>query len=231
MPADNAQLHKKIAAYKSIVKEWNKKDTKPEGAQRSLKNYYNRPPFLAGVISKETLPRVYRILDALYRQVESLGGTVNDDLSLQIRNEHVHLEVAEAQDEIKHEITRQEAQALIVYEDAKRHNKWASEPQIRKYDYAFNGRLRISIRNSRYFRDTEKVNIESRLGDMLIELYEESEVIRVARTEREEAARKREEEERLREERRNQYNKEVERTIALENAAQDYERACRIPRM
>jgi len=227
-PADNAKLHKKIAAYKSVVKEWNKKDNKPDGAQRSFKNYSNRPPFLAGVISKETLPRVYRILDALYRQVESLGGAVNDDLSLQIRNEHVHLEIAEAQDEFKHEITRQEAQALIVYEDAKRHNGWAREPQIRKYDYVFNGRLRISIRKSRYFRDTDKVSIESRLGDMLIELYEESGVVRIAREEREEAARKREEEERLREERRNRYNKEVEKTIALENAALDYERACRI---
>ncbi len=185
MPADNAKLHKKIAAYRSVVNEWNKKDNKPEGAQRNFKNYSNRPPFLAGVISKETLPRVYRILDALDRQVESLGGAVNDDLSLQIRDEHVHLEIAEAQDEIKHEITRQEAQALIVYEDAKRHNKWASEPQIRKYDYVFNGRLRIGIRKSRYFRDTDKIRIESRLGDLLIELYEESEVVRIAREERE----------------------------------------------
>ncbi len=25
---------KKIAAYKSVVKEWNKKDNKPEGAQK-----------------------------------------------------------------------------------------------------------------------------------------------------------------------------------------------------
>jgi hypothetical protein len=228
MPDDNAKLDKKIATYKTVVREWNKKDNKPEGAQRSFKNYSSRPPFLAGVISKETLPRVYRILDALYRQVESLGGTVNHDLSLQIRNEHVHLDIAEAQDEFKHEITRQEAQALIVYEDAKRHNGWASEPQIRKYDYVFNGRLRISIRKSRYFRDTDKATIESRLGDLLIELYEESEVVRNAREEREEAARKREEEERLREERRNRYNKEVERTIALENAAMEYERACRI---
>jgi len=132
MPDDNAKLDKKIATYKTVVREWNKKDNKPEGAQRSFKNYSSRPPFLAGVISKETLPRVYRILDALYRQVESLGGTVNHDLSLQIRNEHVHLDIAEAQDEFKHEITRQEAQALIVYEDAKRHNGWASEPQIQR---------------------------------------------------------------------------------------------------
>ena len=147
MPDDNAKLHKKIAAYKSVVNVWNKNNMRPEGTKKGFSNYYysNRPPFLAGVISKETLPRVYRILDALYRQVESLGGAINGDLSLQIRNEHVHLEIAEAQDEIKHEITRQEAQAIIVYEDAKRHNGWVSEPQIRKYDYVFNGRLRLAF--------------------------------------------------------------------------------------
>jgi hypothetical protein len=58
IPAEDAQLHKKIAVYRSMIKEWNKKDKKPEGAQRSFKNYSDRPPFLAGVISNETLPRV-----------------------------------------------------------------------------------------------------------------------------------------------------------------------------
>jgi hypothetical protein len=115
-----------------------------------------------------------------------------------------------------------------VYEDAKRHHSWAPEPQIRKYDYTFNGRLRVSIRQSRYFRDTDNINIESRLSDMLIALYEESEVVCIEREAREEAARKKEEEARLREERRNRYDNEVERTIALENVARDYETACRI---
>ena len=229
MPDENAPIHNKIKAYKLIVKEWNKNDPKPEGAERSFRSYGNRPPFLAGVISNETLPRVYRILDALFRQVENLGGSVNDDLSLKINNETVRLEIAEGQDEIKHELTREEAQKLIVYEDEKRRNSlWASQPQIRKYDYVFNGRLRISIRQSKYFRDTEKAKIESRLGDMLIDLYEESEVIRIAREEREEAERKRREEARLREERQIRYNQEIKRTIELENKALDYERAFRI---
>lgn len=228
MPAENAQLHKKIAAYRSVVKEWNKNDTKPEGAKRGFKNYSNRPPFLAGVISTEALPRVYRILDALFRQVESLGGYVNEDLSLQIRDEYVQLEVSEAQDEIKHVITKKEAQEILVYEDAKRRHSWASEPQIRKYDYIFNGRLRISIRQHRHFRDTDKVTVEFRLGDILIALYEESEVVRIEREAREEDIRKKQEEARLKEERRNRYNNEVEQTIALQNAARDYETACRI---
>lgn len=228
MTAENVQVHKKIASYKSVVKEWNRKDTKDEGAQKSVSSYYNRPPFLAGVISNKSLSRVYRILDALFRQVERLGGSVNDDLSLKVRNEHVKIEVVEIQDEVKHVITKQEAQAIIEYEDAKRHRSWASEPKIRKYDYVFNGRLRINIQQGRYFRDTDKINIESRLGEILIELYEESEVVRIARESREEAGRKREEEARLKEERHKRYNKEVERTIALENAALDFETACRI---
>jgi len=229
MPAENAQVHKKIAAYKSVVKEWNKKDRKSEGAQKSSNNYYsNRTPFLAGVISNESLPRIYRILDTLFRQIESLGGSVNDDLTLKIRNEHVKIEVTEDQDKINHVITKQEAQAIIEYEDAKRHRSWASEPKIRKYDYVFNGRLRISIRQGKYFRDTDKINIESRLDEILIELYEESEVVRIAREDQEEAERKRQEEARRKEDRRKRYNEEVERTITLENSALEFETACRI---
>ncbi|MDA8227754.1 MAG: hypothetical protein M0T74_08685 [Desulfitobacterium hafniense] len=227
---ENAQLHKKIIAYRSVVKEWNNKNMRPEGTQKGFSNYNysNRPPFLAGVISDETLPRVYRILDTLYRQVESLGGSVNNDLSLQVRSEQVYLEVFEAQDEVKHQITRQEAKELLIYEDAERHHTWASKPNIRKYDYVFNGKLRICIRKGRYFRDTDTVNIESRLGDILIELYEESEVVRLDREAREETKRKQEEEERLRKERRKRYNEEVDRTIALTNMAQDYDTACKI---
>lgn len=63
---------------------------------------------------------------------------------------------------------------------------------------------------------------------MLIELYEESEVIRLDREAREEEVCKKAEAERRKEERRKRYNKEVERTKALENAALDYETACRI---
>ena len=100
----------------------------------------------------------------------------------------------EGQDEVKHELTGQEAQELVVYEDAIRHKKWASKPNIRKYDYIFNGKLKVSILNNKYFRDSEKVKIESRLGDMLIDLYEQSEVIKKKREADEEAQRKREEE-------------------------------------
>lgn len=228
MSSENATPHKKIAAYRSVIKEWNNKDKKPQGAQRGFNNFYYTPPFLAGVISNESLTRVFRILDALFRQVESLGGTVNDDLSLKIRGETVHIEISEAQDIVDHVMTREEAQAMLVYKDAKKRNSWASEPQIRKHDYVFNGRLRFCIREHRYFRDSEKSNVETRLGEMLIELYEQSEVIKQKRLAAEEADRKRKEEEKQREERRVRYNDEVEKTIALMNIVQDHDTACKI---
>jgi len=134
----------------------------------------------------------------------------------------------EGQDRVKHQITRDEAKELLIYEDAKRHDSWASKPNIRKYDYIFNGKLKVCIRKGIYFRDTDKVNIESMLGEMLIELYEESEVVRLDREARREAKRKREEEERLRQERQERYNEEIERTIALTNMAEDYDTACKI---
>jgi hypothetical protein len=224
----NRPFHKKIIAYKSTIKQWNKDDRKPEGSQRNPRSYSNTPPFLAGVISDETLPRAFRILDTLYRQIESLGGSVNDDLTLNVRNEKVAISIYEDQDQILHVITKKEARELLIYEDAKKHHSWASQPQIRKYDYVFNGRLVLGIKKGKYFRDTDSAKIESRLGEMLVDLYEESEVIRTERIEREEAERKRKEEERLKEERRQRYNLEVERTIELENMVLDYQKACRI---
>ena len=63
---------------------------------------------------------------------------------------------------------------------------------------------------------------------MLIELYEESEVVRKNREAYEEEKRREAEEKRLREERRNRYNEEVDKTAALTNMAQDYDMACKI---
>lgn len=63
---------------------------------------------------------------------------------------------------------------------------------------------------------------------MLIEMYEESEVVRIEREAYEAAKRKEEEEERRREERKIRYNEEVDKTIALTSMAQDYDIACRI---
>ena len=53
---DKEKLHKKIREYHPKVREWNKNDRKEEKAQKGFRNYSTPPPFLAGVISNETLP-------------------------------------------------------------------------------------------------------------------------------------------------------------------------------
>ncbi|WP_029450751.1 hypothetical protein [Clostridium algidicarnis] len=63
---------------------------------------------------------------------------------------------------------------------------------------------------------------------MLIDLYEQSEVVKKKRESDEEAQRKREEEIRLREEREKLYSEEADKTAKLTNIAQDYEEACKI---
>lgn len=70
--------------------------------------------------------------------------------------------------------------------------------------------------------------MEERLGDIILALFIAINDARVAREEREAAERKRIEEERRREKLRKQYSQEVERTLALENEAEDYAMACKI---
>ncbi|CAM3684324.1 hypothetical protein COLU111180_02820 [Cohnella lubricantis] len=233
IPNEKARLHPKIAAHKNVVIEWNKNDKKEVGAQRSPQNYSSyrsRPPFLAGVISKETLPRVYRILGALNHAIERLGGSVTDSLTFIVRNESVSLEIYEMQDKVDHVITKSEENQLRKYEEDKKRYSWASKPNLRKYDYVFNGQLCININQNRNkrFRDTKSSILENQLGLLLIEMYDASEIIRKEREAREEERRKLEEAERLREERRKRHMIEVERTVALTNMAQDYAMACKI---
>lgn len=228
IPVIELPIHKKIIAHKSVVSRWNEKDRKPKGAQHVYSSYSDPPPFLAGVISPQTLPRAFSLLTVLFRTVEKLGGKVNDDLSLQIRNEQVRMDIQENEQQVEHQLTRQEAKDLIIYEDAQRHHKYAPKPNIRKFEYVFNGKLKFSVRQRHAIKDTDTEKIESRLGDILIELYEGSEVLRNDRLAREEAQRKREEEERQCHARRERYNAEVERTNALINAANDMEIARRI---
>ena len=152
----------------------------------------------------------------------------------------VSFTVSEGQDEVPHVITKNEAEARLHYIDEQRKGyTFAREPVIRKHDYVFNGKLRLTIHPGIYYRDTETERIEDKLGDILISLVEESEYVRINRLKaeedarqaeirRQEALRKKEEEDRLYEERRQRYNNEVEKTIALINKANDYQIACKI---
>ena len=127
-----------------------------------------------------------------------------------------------------HELTKQEARKLVEYNDLIKQNRWASKPQIRKYDYIYNGKLRIVFESGKYIRDGEKEKLEDRLGDILLCLYEEADEARIQRERLEAEQRKREEEARRKEEIRKRKEDEIRRTKELLNRAEDYKIACEI---
>jgi len=221
---ENARLHKVLTQYKKKTSDY---AARVKQAQKQP--YYNprydkpdkEPEFFKEVSEKGTA-RLMAILDVVFKAVEKLGGSVNDDLSVKIKNDIVRIRVAEAEDKVKHELTKKEAQELIQYEDEIKRNKWASKPRIRQYDYVYNSRIRIVFGEKDFIRDSEKEKLEDRLGEILIKLYEKSEQNRVARESREEEQRKREEEARRQEELRRKREIEIAHTKELVNKADDY---------
>lgn len=226
---EHTRLHKVLVQYKKDVADYKSKLKK---AQQSP--YYNprhkpdKEPEFFKEMSDEGMSRSIAILDVLFKTIEKLGGSVNNDLSMKIRSDIVRIRMAEGQNQVNHELTKQEAAALVKYNDEIKNNHWASKPQIRKYDKVYNGKLRIVFDKNSYIRDSESEKLEDRLGEILITLYEKSEENRIAREEREAAERKREEEARLREEKRQRKKQEIELTLELVNKAEDYRIACEI---
>ena len=227
---DRKRLHEQLVKYRNSITEWKRKEKEVQN-QRGYNPRYNKTdnePAFFNEISEESKQRAFLILDALFRAVEELGGKVNADLSMRIKVDTVRIRIAEGQDKVKHELTKQEAYELVEYNDRIKQNKWASKPQIRKYDYIYNGKLRIIFGNGEYIRDSEKEKLEDRLGDILLRLYEKSDEARMQREHWEEERRKQEEEARRKEEIRKRKEDEVRRTKELLNQAEDYKVACKI---
>lgn len=116
----------------------------------------------------------------------------------------------------------------MKYEDEIKRHSWALKPQIRQYDYIYNGRIRIVFGEKSYIRDSEKEKLEDCLGNILISLYEKSEENRIVRERREEEQRKREEEASGQEEIRKRKENEIRLTKELANKAEDYRIASEI---
>lgn len=224
---DKKRLHEQLIKYRKSMTEWKQKEAQNQrGYQRR-----NRPddePAFFNEISPESQQRAFLILDVLFCAVEELGGKVNADLSMRVMADTVRIRIAEGQDKVKHELTKQEARALVEYNDRVKRNGWASKPQIRKYDSIYNGKLRIIFDNGEYIRDTGKEKLEDRLGDLFVRLYENSEEARIQRERLEEERRKREEEARRQAEIQKRKEDEVRRTRELLNQAEDYRIACEI---
>ena len=220
---ESGHLHKALVQYKKDIAEYKEKQMHHSGYQRNLAE----PDFFKEM-SDEGRIRAFAILDALFKTIERLGGSIHHDLSMKIRNDVVRIRMAEGQDQIKHELTKEEARELVRYNDAVKNNHWASKPQIRKYDKVYNGKLRIVFAERSYIRDSASEKLEDRLGDILITLYEKSEENRVQRETREEAERKRVEEARKKEEFRQRKEQEICRVQELVNKAEDYRIATEI---
>ena len=228
---DLKKLHPVLQKHKSAFTAWAKQNPRDKYANWNHDTYRSKPkdePPLWECVTEDTLPRVYRFLDPLYRAVEKLGGIINDDLSMMIRNEHVVLRITEGREQTPHVLTKDELKQVEKYEQEKKKYHYANEPKFRKYDYIPTGKLRIAAYGESFVRDSTTAGVEERIGEIFLALYLQSEDVRIEREKREEAKRKAEEERRQKELRRLKYNDEVDKLQALNNAARDYETACRI---
>ena len=226
LPDENSRMHPKIIAHRKKVASWQKESRNKDPYW--IRRNKDRMPFLADTVSEATLPRVCRIFDALIKAMEPLGCSLTDDLKFVVNGETVFLSIVESQDKVEHVPTREENMQLLKYEEEKKKYSLASKPNIRKYDYVYNGQLSLRVGSEKSIRDAKANVIEDRLGDVILLLYQASNALRVQREEQEAAERKREEEERLRNARRERYNQDVECTNALVNEAEDFEIACKI---
>ncbi|MEG2929856.1 MAG: hypothetical protein RR846_09970 [Oscillospiraceae bacterium] len=226
LPDADARMHSKIIAHRKIITDWHKQE-KAQNNQWRPRNASPKP-FLVESISEDSIPRACHIIDALIKALEPLGCKLTNELSFMVNDETVSISFSESQDKVNHVLTKEENRKLLEYEERRKKYSWESKPQIRKYDYHFNGRLSCTVNDSKTFRDCKAYQLEDRLGDIILELYIAAEYLKQKRLAREEAERIREEEARKKEEKRKRYNEEVDRTIALENLAEDYDTACKI---
>lgn len=220
--------HKVIVEYKNKKKEERREERKANyfNPYYNIHNYVEKGYFAN--ISKTQKDRCMKILSAIYFAIEELGGKVNNDFSLYVRDERVTIEIEELQDKVTHELTKEEAKKLLEYEESQKRHTYGYKPNIRKYDYVYNSKLKTTCGNRKYIRENDKIRLEDKLGDIIIKLYEQSEETKNERLEREEIARKQREEEERKEKIRNAKKNEVKRIKELINCAEDYKIACEI---
>lgn len=220
--------HKVIIEYKDKTKEERRKEREANyfNPYYNINNYVEKGYFAN--ISQTQKDRCMKMLSAIYFAIEELGGQVNNNFLLYVRDENVTIEIEELQDTVIHELTKEEAKKILEYEESQKRHTYGYKPNIRKYDYVYNGKLKITCGDRKYIRETDKIKLEDKLGDIIIKLYEQSEEIKNERLEREKIARKRREEEERKEKIRNDKNSEVQKIKELINCAEDYKIACEI---
>ena len=215
LPAEKERQHPKVAAYRKQLPNLMKVKT-------------TKTPYLSDSVAEETRPRVFRIIDTLIKAAEPLGISMDDELRFYVGQDAIHLRFSEATTEVPHELTKEEKMAKLQYEDDMKRRGWGSKPNIRKYDYIYNGTISVGVGEKRRFRDSKSALLEQRLGEILIAIFVAIHDAKLAREECEEKERRRLEEEQRKKDYQKRYNEEVARTLALENQADDYAMACKI---
>lgn len=233
----HAPLCVELIRYQHFIDKWNNTHESMEGKTDKLSKYKyyicnhgEKLPVLAGVLSKEGLERTYKILNCLIAAIKELGYTVNEDMSFTIRNEKVSYDIYERQTSHKHFITAEEQKLLQKYEDKKTHKLGKTRPFIPAHEYRFNGELVFNTLEHYYLRDSEKFEstLEDYLPDILIQLVQQSETVRIERIQKEEEERKREEAHIQAELRHKHYINEIEKLRDLFLEMEDFDRATRI---
>ena len=189
---------------------------------------YFEGPFNVQVFAQDSIDRVFSIYNTIYAIVNSMGGSINKRYNFVIRGEKVRFEFYELQRVKKHIITDEEKKELDKYN---RRKIW-TEPKIRKDDHVFNGRLVFNVKEDRSwdrvnfrFADGKNTSLENQLVEIVIALYEMSEIEKQTRLEAE--AKQKEEEIRVEKEKLfvEMYNKELAKTKKLIQDSKDYQQA------
>lgn len=225
----NSQMLDSVTKLVIQCKEWN--NPKPaytfNGYSIPRRTYFGDPPYLADAVSAKSYSRAFHLIDALLRALLPYEGLMElvYDHSLRVNGENVCISISEEKDSIIHEVTDAERLKMLEYEEARSKGRYASKPQIPKYDHPWSGRLKIVIQERFTFEDCKAYVLEDRIGEILIALFEASNILRLQRIAADEKFEREAEARRIMVLKKQQYNAEIEKTHALLNKARDYETA------
>ena len=191
------------------------------------KFYYSLPES-SGSFSRSGLIRALSILDSLVKGIKKLGFTINSDLSFCIRNETINYNFYEKYTLIDHLITPQEEKDLSNFKKSINSGIYISYPGIPRNDYCYTGNLLFYAKKNSFIKDTQNEKLEDKLDRILIQLFQQSEVIKKERLEKEEKERREKEAWRQRNLPAITFNEEVDQLTTLLQEAQDYEQAEKI---
>lgn len=227
-------LSSKVRTFKKSVKEWKEKYPNDEHKYEWYKWYSDekKPKFMENISPKE-LPRLYRILNAIYLVLDQLGEEITDDFTVIIGGkDEVYFDIVELKNQVEHKITKKEQKALDEYErNLKIGRSWASKPRIRKYDHPYNGKLKLEFNDypyHAYVKDADNGRLEEKIPEIIINFYKAYISVRDKRLEQEYEKQKKKEEKERKNQKAKHINDEKARVKKLVTEAHDYQAAMQI---